>query len=389
MKKLYLLFLEFIILFFNPVFAETAVNCIPREIEGIGTVYSYQTGKNTFIGVNFNLELLYIATATGSGFTHPAYCYVKNEFSDGVRAFYQKYTNNTEAINFDKLSLKFTYVPERRFPNQIVAEILSFKQVMDSQRVYRGNRKFASLGPSLRHFYHTTNSHLFFRNNLAKYNEMTKNFASKYSFNYPERLELFFGESKLNDRFEVILSPLYYGGEALTVRNLNQTNTYISIINPLYNRSDWSIDNPAIGNEDWIINALYHETAHNFLIPILLKHKEMIKEYGPYLNIAIADQSGIVTSSHLSFINEILARAITIYMIATYHNQEMAYRNWALEKKRGWRYLDEVYSLIVNKYLSQREKYATFESFFPVVLEYFKAKNLGVVFDFGPNRLLP
>ena len=60
MKKLFTVVLG-IILLFNPTFAKITVNSIPEEIENIGTIQKYQTGKNSFIGVNLNLELLFIA----------------------------------------------------------------------------------------------------------------------------------------------------------------------------------------------------------------------------------------------------------------------------------------------------------------------------------------
>ncbi|HBE78360.1 MAG TPA: hypothetical protein DDW65_11365, partial [Firmicutes bacterium] len=54
-------------------FADNDITPQPYNIDGIGAVQQYQTGKNTYVGINLNLEMLYIATATGSGFTHPAY----------------------------------------------------------------------------------------------------------------------------------------------------------------------------------------------------------------------------------------------------------------------------------------------------------------------------
>jgi hypothetical protein len=67
MRKLYPIVLG-LALIFNLSFADKNITKMSNEIPGIGTVHQYQTGKNTYVGINLNLEMLFITTATGSGF---------------------------------------------------------------------------------------------------------------------------------------------------------------------------------------------------------------------------------------------------------------------------------------------------------------------------------
>ena len=84
MKKLLVLVVGIIFLLV-PVFADNEITMITQENSGIGTVHQYKIGENTYVGVNFNLETLYLATETGSGFTHPGYT-VQNEFFDAIKS---------------------------------------------------------------------------------------------------------------------------------------------------------------------------------------------------------------------------------------------------------------------------------------------------------------
>ncbi|NLW47879.1 MAG: hypothetical protein GXY86_11155 [Firmicutes bacterium] len=63
MKRFYTIVLGIIFLF-NLSFADNNFTKISNEIPGIWPVYQYQIGKNTYVEINLNLEMLFIATAT-------------------------------------------------------------------------------------------------------------------------------------------------------------------------------------------------------------------------------------------------------------------------------------------------------------------------------------
>jgi hypothetical protein len=348
----------------------------PYTIDGIGTVQQYKTEKNTYVGINLNLEMLYIATETGSGFTHPAYT-AANEIAETVKSYYHPFQNNKYAKKFNSLSLKFTDIPCNKFPDPITVEILSYGQILAPDRVYRGAPGLLTMNikKDLRHFYDESGSQQFWAENLLKYNEMTAKFVTQYGIDYVAELEDFFGVTMSKDKFEILLSPLYKGGSALPVENPDKTVTYITIINPF------------IG-DFFMTSIIIHENAHHFLGPVLNKKQALIHRYQKYLKQSFGNAQGFVKNDYRSFLNELLARAVTLATLDKYHSPDLAYESWVNEKAAGWDDLDEVDALIKNKYLAQRDRYPAFEDFFPVVLEYFKAKSSGQIYDIGPKVLV-
>jgi hypothetical protein len=357
-------------------FANNDITPLPQSIDGIGAVQEYQTGKNTYVGINLNLEMLYIATETGSGFTHPAYT-AANEIAETVKSYYHPFQNNKYAQKFNKLSQKSVNIPRQNFPNQITSEVLSYGQILSPDRVFKGHPGLLTINikKDLRHFYDETASQQFWVQNLPKYNEMTANFVAQYGFDYVAELEDFFGATASQDKFEILLTPLYNGGSALAVENPDKTMTYISIINPFL--GDFSVT-----------DLIIHENTHNFLGPILNKNHTLIHHYQKYLKPSFGNAQGFVKNDSRSFLNELLARAVTLATLDKYHSPDLAYESWINEKAAGWDELDAVYALIKNKYLAQRDKYPRFEDFLPVILEYFKAKSSGQIYDIGPKALV-
>ncbi len=227
MRKLFVLFI-IIIFLFNLALADGGIRPFSLNINDIGAIQQYQTGKNTFVGINLNLEMLYIATETGSGFTHPAYT-ATNEIAETLKSYYYPYQNDKYAKKFNRLSLKFADIPYNNFPTPITTEVLSYGQILTSDRVFRNAPGFLTMNirKDLRHFYDESGSQQFWAQNLPKYNEMTANFVAHYGFDYVTELEDFFGGTMSRDKFEILLSPLYHGGSALTVENPDETMNLI------------------------------------------------------------------------------------------------------------------------------------------------------------------
>jgi hypothetical protein len=318
--------------------------------------------------------MLYIATATGSGFTHPKYS-AKNDISKIITAYYSQFSKNKYAEKFYKLSQKYVDNPEMRFPPQLVSEVLSYEQVLTPSKVGKGDPEFAAMNirKDLQRFYDNTHSTKFLVENLPKYNEMTANFVAKYRLDYVSELESFFGIIIPNAKFEILLSPLYSGGSTVAVENPNEPMTFTCIINPLF-------------DDISVTNLIIHENAHHFLRLILNKNYDSVMQYQKYLEQSFGKAQGFNKNDYMNYLNELLARDVTISNLDKYHSKDMAYESWVNEKMAGWEHLGDVCDLIQNKYLTEREKYPTFNDFLPIILEYFKAKSMGQTFDIGPKN---
>jgi hypothetical protein len=183
-------------------------------------------------------------------------------------------------------------------------------------------------------------------------------------------LDLFFGVSSSDKIFEIVLSPMMNGGQAVEFKEQNRIHN-INIINPTY-------------KEQSILNLLYHEAAHNFITPILEKNKDLINRYSQYQNAISTSKTSNMDMKEA--VNETLARSITIYMLEKYHNALLAHMLMKNDLNNGWKGIYDIYSLIKNKYDNHKDLYPTFETFFPVIMEYIKAASLGQPFDIGPQQ---
>ena len=231
-----------------------------------------------------------------------------------------------------------------------------------------------NLRASLLRFFTETSSATFFSENLIRYNDMVSRFMSEFDGSVVGRLEVLFGIDMSKDRFEIVLSPMFAGGQAVEIENLNTTQTHVCIVNPYY----------AAESVDYIV---LHEIAHNFLAHVFKKYENRLLPYSQYLKEAFGNPPGYVKNNTESLLNEILARVITILFEEEQGDPERAVEIWLEEKEQGWENLETVHALVKNRYVEHRETYPSFADFFPVILEYFKAKNLGLQFDIGPVRL--
>lgn len=374
MSKWLLLFVG-LLLFEGLAAAAPDVVRTPLAVPGIGTVHRYRIGRNVTIGVNFNLELLCIATAAGSGFTHPGYGAVQNEIRDQSQAYYSMFQTMQSALAMNDLSLRMMALPARKFSTPILSQVLNRGQILSGTFGYqtRPSEKLADfpLIGTLRSFYRESDSGRFFAQLLPEYNRITDRFVARFKAHYIGQLEDFFGVDAGQNRFNIILSPLYSGGGALYLINRQGTTTHFAIINPCLPRAR-------------ILRLLYHETAHTFLMPLLQRRMSLLRRYRIYQNALNPEVDGVVRNNFYSLMNETLARVVTASMIAQYQDGAAAEQLILREKNSGWKNIDELYSLVQNQYLTQRERYPTFGDFLPVIFRYLKVKSAGESFDIGP-----
>lgn len=371
MKRFFTLLLV-VLLAFCCVYADDGIQKVPKKLNGIGKVSRYKIGDNIYVGTNFNVEMLFIAAATGSKFSHRGYGNsYELQITDRFIMYYSKYINNTYAKKLYEYSLTMTDNSSNKFSTSTVIDMLLYKEVLADGLNYSDvSVRDPKTRTEVASFYKETRSKKFLRKNLSLYNKMVDDFVTKYSFDHVKRLETFFGVTTSDEMFEIVLSPMMNGGQAVEFKEQNKIHN-INIINPTY-------------KEPSILNLLYHETAHNFLTPILNRNKELINGYSQYSNAIITDKTSYLNM--WGAVSETLARSITIYMLEKYHNPLLAQLNMKNELNSGWKGIDDIYSLIKNKYDNQQDLYPTFESFFPVIMEYIKAASLGQPFDIGPQQ---
>lgn len=344
---------------------------LPKSIPGIGEVTTYKIGENIYIGPNFNYDLLIIATLTGTGFSHSGYGNMDNPLLTRIKDQYQQYQDNKAAKRLAAMVAQIKYPPSKRFGNSIVEEVLAYEELCSTTLRHKlPQLTGTSVKKTVRSFGKTTQSENLLKADLDLYNQMIEAFVTKYDFNFVSSIEKFFGFEMKRDRFEVIVSPVMDGGQSLRLNNRDGSVTNFMILSP-YGRTD----------EQILGNLVYHETIHSFMKVVRINAQSSIDSYGQFRE-ALNNQSNFTT-----MLDETVTRAISFIMLSTYHQPDMAKRLIDQELQRGWKNVDEIYFLIKNKYISQRDQYPTFESFLPVILQYIEAKTYGKPFDIGPKTI--
>lgn len=126
---------------------------------------------------------------------------------------------------------------------------------------------------------------------------------------------------------------------------------------------------PAFDKE--AVNTLFHEFCHSYTNPIVDKFESQLEPAGKKLHSEVKDvMKRMAYGSWQTMMREYIVRVCVIQYYRKYQTPQDVKRLLRYEVGRGFidmRELDEV----VSKYESQRDKYPTFESFFPRVVEFF------------------
>ena len=183
--------------------------------------------------------------------------------------------------------------------------------------------------------------------------------------NYISELENFYGKTQKS--YNIILVTLYNSvgfGNSLIFpneeRDIYNTMGPKKVINYV----------PFFGDENSLKYMIRHEFSHPFINPLTEKYWDYIKDY--YHNYDSIPQIARknVCGDWQECVNEFIIRAITT-QIAYNESVDIGSQSYNRELARGVSYLDKLMDKI-KLYESSRDKYSTFESFYPIILDAFK-----------------
>jgi hypothetical protein len=334
---------------------------MPIEFNGVKLNNSVKLAENFTVKTAINMDLLFISAVVGGNFNHPPQYITENDkygININIKDYFGKYVNNNNAKKINEYALKINN-PPKKFINPILSEILAY----DNGSLIKRSDETIQIWDNLKQFSKDTNAIEFFKANKNLYDDMITEFTSKtLNFNPLDRLSKFLGISENNNKYVIVLSTAMGGGQATLDKNADGSTTYYSIINPSTNANE-------------TLNTLYHEIAHNFY-DVRIDDKELIQKYSKY-----ADALGKHEADFGTELNETIARVVTAVIIDTYHGKEAAEYNLNLVNRSNWKNVRELYTLVKDSYLPNREKYKTFKDFMPVICEYLKAYSLGQSFQ--------
>jgi len=206
----------------------------------------------------------------------------------------------------------------------------------------------------------------FFGAHIGFYTQLADNTIKNLGrIDYIDELENFYGQAQRS--YNIVLVPLYgHVGFGNSLLFPDGKRELYCTIGP----RGVSENVPSFGDESYLKNLIRHEFSHPFVNPLTEKYWDKIRDYSEnYLAIPSAARKS-VCGDWQECINEFIIRSVTT-QLAYNESEELGSELYQKEKSRGISYLDTVL-ISIRAYQEERDRYPTFESFYPILLNAFK-----------------
>lgn len=368
MKKIFI-FLLVLFLLFSLFGCSKQLQVLQQTSEEVDIISKVKNNIN--ISVNPNIELLSVVQYLSNYDDRTGMITKFNiEYKSDVNEYFEKYKDHEAVKYFDIVSQEaFSYnIPPTLmlyFDSQLnkIENMQYTNNIKERSGGIDGIEKFISL---LKDFYIDTDFGKFFNNHRDYYNEIIdKTIEVIGDRNYVNELEDYYG-LKQNSYNIVLVSLFHQGGYGPKVEISKNKFDIYSIIGP----QGVEEGKPVFGNEEGFKRIQRHEFSHSFINYLSDIHEEKLKKYED-LYIPLKE-----TMSSMSYcywktcVNEHIVRAVTTRM-AFNDSEKEGLEALCYEKQFSFMYIDE----LVNKlceYESYREKYKTFEEFYPELIKVFE-----------------
>jgi hypothetical protein len=119
------------------------------------------------------------------------------------------------------------------------------------------------------------------------------------------------------------------------------------------------------------VGTIHHELCHSYSNPIVFKYRDELRAAGQRMFPKLQDKMrSQAYGVWWAMMNEYVVRVCTIQYYKRYETINIVKRHIKYNINRGFVGMREL-NEAVSKYEDEREKYPTFESFFPRVIEFF------------------
>ena len=259
------------------------------------------------------------------------------------------------AINLQKTYERFTLIsdtilPERRWQG------VDLEKAIDILNDFYKDSDFSNFIESHKPFYENI-CNLFDENVISKFN--------------PGWYNRFYGMSPIND-FEIVIGFTNGGGNyGPSVEKTKDTRELYAIIGYALNEEGQPY---YLSDPEMYLNTLVHEFNHSFVNSLANnpKYKTEIEKAGQeLLTLSRKVMSRNAYSNWQSIINESLVRAaVILYLIDNIEKEEIT-QSIIEEMSTGFYWMPETVKCL-QYYTNNRDTFPTFESYYPVIIEFFK-----------------
>ena len=184
----------------------------------------------------------------------------------------------------------------------------------------------------------------------------------------PSYIEDYYGK-KLNS-YNLILSPLLHaGGFNSEIINANGEKEVYALLGP-----NGEIDFVPYFDKDFIeTDLILHEFGHSFVNPLMEKYENNVESLrSTYFTKELEKNGKDQGYSEWKYIfNELLLRATTIHIAKQKFGNKKAEKLLDFEKSVGFELVEKIVE-ILKEYELNRHTYATFDEFYPILIERMK-----------------
>lgn len=232
----------------------------------------------------------------------------------------------------------------------------------DTQRRAGGAEQLDEFVSELRDFCRVSNFVEFYSNEQPFHDAVAKASAMNLKGVDVGVLEDYYGVKQHS--YTIVTAPMFSpGGYGPRVPRANGSFDVYSVIGP----GSVEDDLPSFGTPESFRYLVWHEFSHSFVNPAVDQHAEDVETYADLMKPIHSAMKSMAYPEWRICMYEHCVRAVTSRLAAREIGQE-AYRNAVkYEKQRSFIYIEPLCKRLVE-YEKQRDKYPTFESFFPELL---------------------
>ena len=215
-------------------------------------------------------------------------------------------------------------------------------------------------------FYEVTNFSNFFEEHRDQYSQIVQDFQSRIrSYESVNTLESYYGTTQ--NSYTIVMAPLlHYGGYGFREKLNDGGYDAYTVIGPRH-----------LDNSEFVFDAgalIFHEFGHSFVKPLVDLHSDDINEHIDLFEDVQDTMTKMGYGDWITTIEEHIVRAVVIRISLESVDYEEYNRFVEMEYNRGFIYIEDVLKQL-EYYENNREKYATFQDFLPVLIHSFEDMN--------------
>lgn len=292
------------------------------------------------------------------------------KYKDNMKNYFNNYKNHEAVKKFETMSNGiFTYDAPPAAMLYLSNPLNLEKQVPFTSYLKGragGGESLNSFVSKLQSFAVDSNFKEFYTNNKEFYKNLTKSVEEILSdYDLAKDLNDYYGMKK--NSYNLILAPLFHpGGYGPQVKRVDGTYDVYGILGPQEIKN-----NVPVFSEETIRYLAWHEFSHSFVNPTTEKFKNEIDKYSslytPISNIMSKQAYG----NWESCVDEHIVRAVTTRLSYIHLGTEEGEKALKYEKSCGFYYIEPLCEKL-QYYENNRDKYLSFEEFYPELIKVFK-----------------